>query len=172
MLFIISIFLFTFTSSCPAVASKATFSTNWIEPIKGKITDTFGTRGGKHKGLDIAAPKGESIVAAADGRVSKSYVSASYGQVIFIRHSNGYETVYAHLSKRFVIEKDLVKKGDSIGIIGNTGVSTGTHLHFEVHHGAWTENKQNAINPLEVIHEQAFQPNSVHVYKGSASINR
>ncbi|VEH78693.1 peptidogycan hydrolase YocH [Bacillus licheniformis] len=85
-------------------------ASEWIEPIKGEITDQFGTRGGKHKGLDIAAPEGEAVAAAADGTISKSYQSDSYGQVIFIKHDNGYETVYAHLSKRLKKEKERVKK--------------------------------------------------------------
>ncbi|MBS4161386.1 M23 family metallopeptidase, partial [Klebsiella pneumoniae] len=117
-----------------AAASKGAKASHWIEPIKGEITDQFGTRGGKHKGLDIAAPEGESVVAAAGGTVSKSYASDSYGQVIFIKHDNGYETVYAHLSKRLKQKNDRVRKGEQIGIIGNTGISTGTHLHFEIHH--------------------------------------
>lgn len=87
-------------------------ASEWIEPIKGEITDQFGTRGGKHKGLDIAAPEGEAVAAAADGTISKSYQSDSYGQVIFIKHDNGYETVYAHLSKRLKKEKERVKKGE------------------------------------------------------------
>ncbi|MDI5789435.1 M23 family metallopeptidase [Bacillus licheniformis] len=115
-------------------------ASEWIEPIKGEITDQFGTRGGKHKGLDIAAPEGEAVAAAADGTISKSYQSDSYGQVIFIKHDNGYETVYAHLSKRLK-RKGAGEKGEQIGIIGNTGISTGTHLHFEMHHGSWTEDK-------------------------------
>ncbi|MEC1260492.1 peptidoglycan DD-metalloendopeptidase family protein [Bacillus swezeyi] len=144
----------------------------WTEPIKGEITDQFGTRGGRHRGLDIAAPEGESVMAAADGTVSKSYRSDSYGEVIFIKHDNGYETVYAHLSKRLKKENDRVKKGEEIGVIGNTGISTGTHLHFEMHEGSWTKNKRNAINPLTVFSEQAFQQNSVHVHKGEAETGR
>ncbi|SCA86541.1 peptidoglycan hydrolase YocH [Bacillus glycinifermentans] len=156
------------TWPCIAVPSASATKSSWTEPIKGEITDKFGTRGGKHKGLDIAAPEGEMVVAAADGTVSKSYASNSYGQVIFIKHDNGYETVYAHLNKRLKKKGDRVKKGEEIGIIGNTGISTGTHLHFEIHQGAWTENKKNAINPLTVYSEEAFRPSSVHVNKGSA----
>ncbi|WFA03521.1 LysM peptidoglycan-binding domain-containing protein [Bacillus sp. HSf4] len=151
-----------------ALNPPAAEAAEWIEPIKGEITDRFGTRGGKHKGLDIAAPEGESVLAAADGTISKSYRSDSYGQVIFIKHDNGYETVYAHLSKRLKKKNDRVAKGEEIGIIGNTGISTGTHLHFEMHHGSWTKNKKNAINPLAVYHEQAFQQNAVHVQQGDA----
>ncbi|MFB8735050.1 M23 family metallopeptidase [Bacillus sp. SL00103] len=62
--------------------------------------------------------------------VSRSYVSATYGEVVFIQHPNGYETVYAHLHERFVKEGDHVEAGQPIGIIGNTGASRGTHLHL------------------------------------------
>ncbi|MED4360885.1 M23 family metallopeptidase [Bacillus licheniformis] len=146
-------------------------ASEWIEPIKGEITDQFGTRGGKHKGLDIAAPEGEAVAAAADGTISKSYQSDSYGQVIFIKHDNGYETVYAHLSKRLKKEKERVKKGAQIGIIGNTGISTGTHLHFEMHHGSWTEDKRYAINPLTVLREEAFRQNSIHVHQNAGTMS-
>lgn len=88
------------------VTTPGAAASEWIEPIKGEITDQFGTRDGKHKGLDIAAPEGEAVAAAADGTVSKSYQSDSYGHVIFIKHDNGYETVYAHLSKRLKKEKN------------------------------------------------------------------
>lgn len=171
ILLIISLSGFAYTMAPSAAASKGAKASHWIEPIKGEITDQFGTRGGKHKGLDIAAPEGESVVAAAGGTVSKSYASDSYGQVIFIKHDNGYETVYAHLSKRLKQKNDRVRKGEQIGIIGNTGISTGTHLHFEIHHGPWTENKKNAIDPLTVYNEKAFQQNSVHVHKGSSDAN-
>lgn len=153
------------------VTTPGAAASEWIEPIKGEITDQFGTRDGKHKGLDIAAPEGEAVAAAADGTVSKSYQSESYGHVIFIKHDNGYETVYAHLSKRLKKEKERVKKGEQIGIIGNTGISTGTHLHFEMHHGSWTEDKRYAINPLTVLREEAFQQNSVHVHQNTGTMS-
>jgi|GEM_PF-361928 len=126
----------------------------WIEPVEGIITDTFGTRNGKHKGIDIAAPEGEQIVSVSDGEVVKSYYSNTYGNVVFIRHPEGYETVYAHLSKRNVNNGDKVEKGQAIGIIGNTGVSTGTHLHFELHKGEWTFEKEYALDPLFVFEEE------------------
>lgn len=124
---------------------------SWVQPVDGKITDTFGTRNGKHKGIDIAAPEGEKIVSVSDGKVTKSYYSNTYGHVVFVEHPEGYETVYAHLSKRMVNEGEAVKKGQTLGIIGNTGVSTGTHLHFELHEGEWTYNKEHALDPLFVF---------------------
>jgi murein DD-endopeptidase MepM/ murein hydrolase activator NlpD len=130
----------------------------WVQPVNGTITDTFGTRHGKHKGIDIAAPEGEEIVSVSDGKVTKSYYSDSYGNVVFIEHPEGYETVYAHLSKRNVKEGETVKKGQVVGIIGNTGISTGTHLHFELHEGEWTYEKEHALDPLFV-----FESHTAHV---------
>ncbi|MES9788121.1 peptidoglycan DD-metalloendopeptidase family protein [Bacillus pumilus] len=138
-------------------------TSEWVEPIKGEVTDLFGTRGGSHMGLDIAAPEGESIFAASEGEVSRSYVSATYGEVVFIQHPNGYETVYAHLHKRFVKKGDHVEAGQPIGIIGNTGASRGTHLHFEVHRGHWSVSKEDAVDPLTIIAMDRFQEPALHV---------
>ncbi|MFJ5965037.1 peptidoglycan DD-metalloendopeptidase family protein [Bacillus sp. NPDC093026] len=149
--------LFTFLPSAHAERNE------WVEPVKGEVTDLFGTRGGSHKGLDIAAPEGESIFAANEGVVTRSYVSATYGEVVFIQHSNGYETVYAHLNQRFVFTGDRVHAGQPIGIIGNTGASRGTHLHFEVHRGKWSPGKEHAINPLTLISAERFKEPALHV---------
>lgn len=124
---------------------------NWSHPIRGTITDTFGTRSGKHKGIDIAAPEGTKISAVQDGVVTKSYYSDTYGNVVFIQHPEGYETVYAHLQVRSVAESAKVKKGQEIGTIGNTGLSRGIHLHFEVHKGNWTFDKKNAVDPFLMV---------------------
>lgn len=124
---------------------------SWVQPVNGEITDTFGTRNGKHKGIDIAAPEGEKIVSVSDGKVTKSYYSDTYGHVVFVGHPEGYETVYAHLSKRMVSVGESVKKGQALGIIGNTGVSRGTHLHFELHDGEWTYKKEHALDPFFVF---------------------
>jgi murein DD-endopeptidase MepM/ murein hydrolase activator NlpD len=124
---------------------------SWIWPVEGKMTDVFGTREGKHFGIDVAAPTGTDVRTVADGEVMKSYRSESYGNVVFVKHTNGYETVYAHLHTRDVKEGDNVKAGEIIGTLGNTGQSSGPHLHFEVHKGAWTFGKENAIDPLAIL---------------------
>ncbi|MFS0822912.1 peptidoglycan DD-metalloendopeptidase family protein [Bacillus sp. 1P02SD] len=126
----------------------------WAWPVTGRITDTFGTRQGNHKGLDIAAPVGDHIYAVEEGIVTISSFKGSYGHVIFIQHPNGYETVYAHLSKRSVKEGERVAKGQIIGQIGSTGNSTGPHLHFEVHNGEWNPSRNNAIDPLYVLTDE------------------
>lgn len=122
-------------------------------PADGVLTDTFGTRNGKHFGIDIAAETGAPVYASESGKVVKSYYSRTYGNVIFIQHKNQMETVYAHLHKRLVKEGDVVKKGQQIGEVGSTGRSTGSHLHFEVHNGPWDIHKSTAINPLLVLEE-------------------
>lgn len=108
----------------------------FVMPTKNtKITDVFGyrrRRGRVHNGLDIKVQKGDTIYAAFNGKVRRiAYQRRGYGHYIVIRHNNGLETVYAHLSKKLVKENQNVKAGDPIGLGGNSGRSTGSHLHFE-----------------------------------------
>lgn len=126
---------------------------DWVWPSNGTITDMYGTRNGEHKGIDIAAKYGSPIYTVDSGEVVKSYYSGSYGNVIFIKHDNDTETVYAHLKKRLVTEGQKVNQGDLIGEMGNTGDSSGVHLHFEVHKHKWTFDKKNAINPIFALGE-------------------
>ncbi|WP_316569758.1 peptidoglycan DD-metalloendopeptidase family protein [Neobacillus sp. YIM B06451] len=123
----------------------------WTWPAEGIISDTFGTRGGRHKGIDIAGSRGSAVFAALDGKVIKSYLSSTYGNAILIEHPNGYVTVYAHLDKRLAEEGEQVRKGQKIGTMGTTGFSTGVHLHFEIHRSEWTFKKENAINPVRKL---------------------
>ncbi|RDU35025.1 hypothetical protein DRW41_20635 [Neobacillus piezotolerans] len=123
----------------------------WTWPAEGVISDTFGTRSGRHKGIDIAGSRGSAVKAALEGKVIKSYLSSTYGNAVLIEHPNGYVTVYAHLDKRLADEGDEVRKGEKIGTMGNTGYSTGVHLHFEIHQSQWTYQKENAINPVAMF---------------------
>lgn len=97
------------------------------------ITSNFGSRWGrKHKGLDIKVYIGDTIRAAFSGKVRiVRYEAGGYGKYIVIRHNNGLETIYGHLSKQLVEENQEVRSGEVIGLGGNTGRSTGSHLHFE-----------------------------------------
>lgn len=97
------------------------------------ITSNFGSRWGRqHKGLDIKVYIGDTIRAAFSGKVRiVRYEGGGYGKYIVIRHNNGLETIYGHLSKQLVEENQIVRSGDVIGLGGNTGRSTGSHLHFE-----------------------------------------
>lgn len=123
----------------------------WMWPTDGVITDTYGTRKGRHHGIDIAGEYGTSIYSVEKGVVTKSYYSNSYGHVVFVKHPNNLETVYAHLGKRAVHEGQAVNKGQVIGKMGSTGRSSGVHLHFEIHKNEWTVNKENAFNPLKLL---------------------
>lgn len=100
-----------------------------------KVTDKFGYRPRRrrvHNGIDVKVNRGDTIYAAFDGKVRiTSYQRKGYGHYILIRHSNGIETLYAHLSKKLVGVNENVKAGDPIGLGGNTGRSSGPHLHFE-----------------------------------------
>ena len=110
--------------------------TGFVMPTESrKITDIFGYRPRRrrmHSGLDIKVQTGDTIYAAFDGKVRiTSYQRRGYGHYVVIRHNNGIETLYAHLSKKLVTEDQNVKAGEPIGLGGNTGRSTGSHLHFE-----------------------------------------
>lgn len=123
----------------------------WVFPADGVISDVFSSRGGSHKGMDIAGAPMSSVYAVASGKVIKSYYSNTYGHTVFLKHPDGFETVYAHLEKRLVSTGMEVSKSQEIGKMGNTGESFGTHLHFEVHYGKWTVSKENAIDPFIVF---------------------
>jgi murein DD-endopeptidase MepM/ murein hydrolase activator NlpD len=110
---------------------------NAIWPTRGLITtyfgevDRFSPRG--HAGLDIAAPEGTPILAADEGEVLKAYWNQDgYGGLVIIGHPSGYETWYGHLDRFDVELGQRVKRGEQIALMGSTGFSTGSHLHFEV----------------------------------------
>lgn len=124
-------------------AGSITASGSWVWPAAGRITQGFAWY---HKGLDIANKDGPPVVAADSGRViavlSTKY---GYGNHIIIDHGNGFQTLYAHLSSFRVEQGQNVAKGSIVGIMGSTGRSTGTHLHFEI--------RQNgmALTPLSFL---------------------
>jgi LysM repeat protein len=102
-------------------------------PVCGAVNSSFGWRHGRpHNGLDLELETGDAVVAAFDGMVRISEAHGSFGQVVVVRHPNGLETLYAHLSERLVQVGDKVGAGERIGLGGSTGRSTGSHLHFEV----------------------------------------
>ena len=110
-----------------------------IVPCEGEISSPYGERshpingeGSFHNGVDIAANSGDEVVAAEDGIVEKSTYNQYSGNFVVIRHSDGYTTSYAHLSKATVKSGDCVSRGDPIGYVGSTGISTGPHLHWEI----------------------------------------
>ena len=102
-------------------------------PICGRITSDFGYRRHRfHYGVDIKLQTGDPVKCAFEGVVRVAKYSRTFGRVVVVRHNNGLETLYAHLSKTNVEPGDKVEAGDIIGLGGNTGRSTGSHLHFEV----------------------------------------
>ncbi len=122
------------------------------KPISGHITSRYGRRvdpiNGKkafHTGIDLKGKKGEKVYCTASGVVKKAFYNGGYGNYVKIDHENGYCTVYAHL-QNFVVKKgDRVEQGQLIGQVGNTGRSTGSHLHYEV----LISNK--TVNPLKFM---------------------
>ena len=121
---------------------------NFTMPTDSKqVTSVYGQRWGRlHAGLDIKVYIGDTIRAAFDGKVRiVKYDARGYGKFIVIRHPNGLETYYGHLSKQLVKENQDVKSGEPIGLGGNTGRSTGSHLHFE------TRLCGISINPAELF---------------------
>ncbi|WP_144513438.1 M23 family metallopeptidase [Bacillus sp. FJAT-22090] len=112
----------------------------------GYISSKMGYRWGRqHEGIDIARPSGYTIKASDNGVVEAAGKDGTYGNRIIVNHQNGYKTIYAHLSSISVSVGDVVPQGSKLGVMGSTGRSTGTHLHFEVKKNGVT------INPLSVL---------------------
>ncbi|MBR8827816.1 MAG: M23 family metallopeptidase [Gomphosphaeria aponina SAG 52.96 = DSM 107014] len=120
----------------------------YIWPAKGTFTSGFGWRRGRmHNGLDIAAPIGTPIIAAASGEVIYAgWNSGGYGNLVKIRHPDGNITLYAHNTKILVRRGQQVKQGQQISTMGTTGNSTGSHLHFEIH-----PRGQRPVNPIAYL---------------------
>lgn len=122
------------------------YECDYAHPFFGEVTSDFGPRRYRyHYGIDIKLETGDTVFAAFDGVIRIAKYSKTYGNVVLIRHFNGLETVYAHLSKIDVEIGQEVLTGQSIGLGGNTGRSTGSHLHFEVRY------KGEPINPHSII---------------------
>ena len=128
-----------------------------IRPVSGGfLNSSFGYRQDPiddirrfHQGQDITVPTGTPIFAPADGLVKRAYYIGGFGNHIKLKHSSGYSTTYAHLSKIFVRHGQKIKRGDIIGETGNTGRSTAPHLHYEVHY------RGTPKNPLDYFFTQA-----------------
>lgn len=120
---------------------------SFIEPTFGIITSRFGSRwGGRHNGLDIANDIGTPVKAADGGIVTFAENDGDFGNLIIIDHNNGYVTYYAHLDSIDVAVGDKVFQGKTIGKVGNTGFSTGPHLHFEVRKNGVPTDPSNYLN--------------------------
>lgn len=127
------------------------------KPISGRITSRFGKRTdpvngkkGFHTGLDIRGKRGQKIYATADGIVKRALRFGGYGNFVLIDHGNGYKTSFAHMQAFKVRKGDRIERGQVIGLVGNTGRSTGPHLHYEI----LINNKQ--VNPYNFMKTKKF----------------
>ena len=125
---------------------------SYFFPAERPTTSGFGKRHGSfHKGIDIPLRTGQPIVAAFDGKVRYAkFNGGGFGNLVIIRHINGLETYYAHLSRFKVKPNQIVKAGDVIGLAGNTGRSYGSHLHFEVRY------MDKAIDPAKIFDTENY----------------
>ena len=128
------------------------------EPVKGsKFTSGYGVRSdpfrgraAMHAGIDLAGPVGTPIYATADGTVGRSRWVSGYGNLVELEHGRGIQTRYGHLSKSLVAEGAKVKRGDMIALMGSTGRSTGSHLHYEVRIDG------KAVNPIPFMQSSSY----------------
>ena len=136
----------------------------FVFPCDGAVTSSYGWRSGRpHNGTDIDLETGDTVRAAWSGKVRYAkYNDGGFGNLVIIRHQNGLETFYAHLSKMIVAPNQEVKAGDPIGLGGNTGHSYGSHLHFEVRF------YDAPMDPAQVIDFQArdVKDDNLMVHKG------
>ena len=139
-------------------------SCSFVAPFVGRKTSDFGARRYRHHyGVDIKLLVGDPVLSAFEGVVRVSHYDRDYGKVVVVRHPNGLETLYAHLSDLKVREGDWLEAGDIVGLGGSTGRSTGSHLHFEVRY------KGEPINPNDIIdwengtlHSDVLHLNAAH----------
>lgn len=133
-------------SELPSAPVSRSSVSRFSWPTDGDLTSPFGTRWGRmHSGIDIANDVGTPVTAALAGRVTYAGWYAGYGYTLMIEHNNGYSTLYGHLSNFSVSTGQYVRAGQKIASMGNTGYSTGPHLHFEVHKDG------EAVNPINFL---------------------
>lgn len=133
------------------------YNCGFVMPWKGPITSGYGFRRKRpHWGTDINLETGDTVQSAFEGKVRIAKMNKGYGNVVIIRHKNGLETVYAHLSKILVqVDQDL-KAGDIVGLGGNTGHSFGSHLHFEMRYLG------KSIDTEDLINYEKFELKNTH----------
>lgn len=131
---------------------QAILGFDYCTPVSGAMSSNFGYRDHPvegeerfHYGVDIAADTGTAVACFADGTVTAVGESSSYGKYVMVRHTGGYHTLYAHCSRITASSGAAVKKGDKIAEVGETGIATGPHLHFELQH------KDTYLNPVYYV---------------------
>ena len=120
----------------------------WQSSVYGRRTDPFTGKRSLHRGVDFAGKPGSEIVTVASGVVTRAERVAGYGNIVEVRHADGYSTRYAHNKKNLVEEGDVVSKGDTIALLGSTGRSSGPHVHFEVHRNG------KVVNPARFLRDR------------------
>ena len=118
-----------------------------------------------HKGLDFAASTGTPIYATGDGSVKVSEFNSGYGNMVVLKHGNGYESLYAHMSRAKVRSGQKVKRGDVIGYVGSTGLSTGAHLHYEIHKNGET------VDPVMYFYNDVDPDDFIKIYQNSKKMS-
>lgn len=132
-------------------APKGALAFSWPVPA-GTLTSGFGQRGQSfHDGIDISAPVGSPVLAAQDGEVIYSDVLRGYGNVIILRHGQGFATVYAHNQSNRVRDGQRVRRGDVIAAVGDSGRTAGANLHFEVRQDNVARNPLYFLPPVERV---------------------
>jgi len=147
----------------PTLLQLSTQACDHAMPVCGALNSGFGWRRGRmHYGVDLKLATGDAVVSAFEGVVRISRYDRTFGNVVVIRHWNGLETLYAHLSKRSVDMGDALEAGDTLGLGGSTGRSTGSHLHFEVRYLG------RPIDPKFIfdLEEGSLKTTSLHVHRG------
>lgn len=134
--------------------SAAPFVSRTVQPVSGTLSSGYGARWGTHHGgLDVAAPIGTPVRAAADGEVVSAGPASGFGQWVRVRHDDGTVTVYGHVDTYLVHVGQRVAAGQQIATVGNRGQSTGPHLHFEAWDGAG-----NRLNPNAWLGDRGVVP--------------
>ncbi|MDQ0582607.1 M23 family metallopeptidase [Streptomyces rishiriensis] len=151
-------------AAAPAAAKTAASAASWIDPVKKYTLSAGYAQAGAmwqstHSGQDFAVPSGTKVMAAHGGTVVKAGGNGAgdgpaYGNAIVIKHANGVYSQYAHLSHINVKVGQIVKTGQKIALSGNTGNSSGPHLHFEIR---TTANYGSAINPVTFLHSKGVK---------------
>ncbi len=135
-----------FSTNTSVSSSRVNLGMSLVRPLSGIVTSRYGYRwGSTHTGLDIGAPSGTAIKAAAGGTVTFSGWKGSYGKMLVLSHGNGIQTYYAHCSSLLVSSGQTVSAGQVIAKVGSTGRSTGPHLHFEIRVNGGSINPQSYI---------------------------
>lgn len=143
-----------------------------IKPVADKylnrVASGFGSRfhpilkvNKMHNGLDFAAATGTPIYATGDGKVKMAGFNSGYGNVVVIRHGNGFETLYAHMSRIKTRNGQTIKRGDVIGYVGSTGLSTGPHLHYEIHKDG------KPVDPIMYFYDDVDPDDFIKIYQNA-----